>query len=321
MSSAFYFIYTLSLYVLAIIYFKIARKYSIVDLPNHRTMHSGATIRGGGIIIFVGVVLVSLLLPDPGYLFTGGLALIGIVGFVDDIVDLSSKVRFPLQAISIVMILAEINLLDANVWILLLIIIIATGILNAYNFMDGINGITGGYSLLFMLSLIYVNSNVLEFSNNSFLIFVIITLLVFNFFNFRWKAVCFAGDVGSLSIAFIIIYLLLKLIIESQQLIFILFLAVYGIDTIFTIIQRLALRENIFEAHRMHLYQVLVSRLKVPHLRITLLYIFIQAVINFVVIKAISLRLREQVIYMGLMLILLSLIYIGVKRKLLRKVS
>lgn len=318
MSSWFYILYIGLLFALALFYFKVARKYRIVDLPNHRTMHEGATIRGGGIIIFLGVLAFSLFMDTPGYYFAAGLALTGITGFLDDIMDLSSNLRFPLQVISIFLILAEIDLFSSNVWILLFIIIIATGILNAYNFMDGINGITGGYSLITILTMVYVNNYIHHFTENSFLVIIILTLLVFNFFNFRIKAVCFAGDVGSLSIAFIIIYLLLKLIVETQQLIYILFLTVYGIDTIFTIIQRIAKKENIFEAHRLHLFQVLVSKLKIQHLYITALYIVIQSMINFAVISAVPMNGQKQIIYMGILLSVLTMIYFVIKRKMMR---
>lgn len=318
MSSWFYILYIGLLFALALFYFKVARKYRIVDLPNHRTMHEGATIRGGGIIIFLGVLAFSLFMDTPGYYFAAGLAITGITGFLDDIMDLPSNLRFPLQVISIFLILAEIDMFSSNLWILLFIIIIATGILNAYNFMDGINGITGGYSLITILTMVYVNNYIHHFAENSFLVIIILTLLVFNFFNFRTKAICFAGDVGSLSIAFIIIYLLLKLIVETQQLIYILFLTVYGIDTIFTIIQRMAKKENIFEAHRLHLFQVLVSKLKIQHLYITALYIVIQSMINFAVISAIPMNGQKQIIYMGILLSVLTLIYFVIKRKMMR---
>lgn len=131
-----------------LIYFKIAHKYQIVDLPNHRTMHEGATIRGGGIVIYIAVALFSLVLKNPGYYFVAGLTVLGITGFLDDLLDLSSKIRFPVQVLSVVLILAELNLFELNWFWLLIFIILATGTLNAFNFMDGINGMTGGYGMI-----------------------------------------------------------------------------------------------------------------------------------------------------------------------------
>lgn len=317
MNSWYYLIYAFLLFALSLIYFRIARKYNIVDIPNHRTMHEGATIRGGGIIIFFGIMIFSLFYEVPGIYFTLGLALTGITGFLDDLIDLSSKIRFPIQVISMLLILIDLNMLGINTWILVAIVIIATGIMNAYNFMDGINGITGGYSLITLLSLVYINTYIQNFIPNQFLFFTILALFVFNFFNFRNKAICFAGDVGSLSIAFIIIYLLIKLINETHELIYILFLTLYGIDTIFTIVQRIAMKENIFEAHRFHLFQVAVKKTEMSHLIMSLIFMVAQALINFMVILTIPMTSMQQVIYMMIMLFVLSIIYIGLKKKMM----
>lgn len=312
-----YLIYTLLLFVLSLIYFRFARKYKIVDLPNHRTMHEGATIRGGGIVVFIGVLIYSFFLNEPSIYFSCGLLLIGVTGFLDDLIDLPSKIRFPIQVFSIVLILAELDMLGDDFLLLFVIVIVAAGILNAYNFMDGINGISGGYGLITVLSLLYVNNYIQYFIPNQFLIFFILALLVFNYFNFRTKAVCFAGDVGSLSIAFIIIYLIIKLINESQQVAYIFFLTAYGIDTIFTIVQRLARKENIFEAHRLHLFQVAVSKTRMPHLFMTLIYVGAQAIINFIVILLIPMAQEVQLVYLGVLLVVFSVIYIAVKRKMM----
>lgn len=317
MNSWLYLFYPFFLFTAFLIYFKIARKYNIVDLPNHRTMHDGATIRGGGVVIFFAVALVSFLFEYPGYYFVAGLTILGITGFMDDLLDLPGKVRFPLQVLSIVLILAELNLFEHNLIWLFIVIILATGTLNAYNFMDGINGMTGGYSLITVISLIYVNNYVYNFISNDFLFFFLLSLVIFSFFNFRKKAICFAGDVGSLTIAYIVVYLVLKLISESQQVGFVLFLTLYGIDTIFTIVQRILKKENIFEAHRLHLFQVAVSKTGMSHLRMSGIYMLIQLIINSLVILIILVEFRHQMIYFGAMLLVLSVFYMLVKRKLI----
>lgn len=318
MSSWLYLVYALSLFGLALVYFRIARKYNIVDVPNHRTMHSGATIRGGGIIIFIGVLTISFFVHPPGIYFSMGLFIIGMTGLLDDLVDLSSKIRFPLQVISIIMILFDLNLIEHQYWLMLGLVLIATGVLNAYNFMDGINGITGGYSLVVLLSLWYVNAFIQPFVPNSFLIFTIITVVVYSYFNFRNNAICFAGDVGSLSCALIIVYLILKLIVESQQIAYVLFLTLYGMDTIFTIIQRLAMKENIFEAHRLHFFQVVVRKKNMSHLQMSFIYMGIQAIISIIIIKLIPYKTETQIIVSGLMLMILSVVYILIKAKMMR---
>lgn len=315
MNSWLYPVFAILLFAASLIYFKVARRYKIVDHPNHRTMHEGATIRGGGIVILFAVALFSLFFTDPGYYFIAGMTILGITGFLDDLVNLPGKVRFPLQVLSIVLILVELNLTSLSIFWLFLIVVLATGTLNAFNFMDGINGMTGGYGLVTVISLIYVNNYVSSFITNDFLLFFLLSLLIFDFYNFRKKAVCFAGDVGSLTVAYIIVYLIIKLAFETQQFVFVLFLTLYGIDTIFTIIQRILKRENIFEAHRLHFFQVVVSKTGMPHLRMSLIYMVIQAIINLLVILIMQMHLRQQVIYSGIMLLVLSIFYIIVKKK------
>src|SRR5690606_33484256 len=99
------------------------------------------------------------------------------------------------------------------------------GIVNAYNFMDGINGITACNSFAVLL-LLWLANQKNTFIPNDYLYFIAIGNFVFFSFNFRNKAKCFAGDVGSVSMAFILLYALSKLILQSQQLIYLLFLAV-----------------------------------------------------------------------------------------------
>ena len=159
-------------------------------------------------------------------------------------------------------------------------LVFCIGLLNAFNFMDGINGITGGYSLVVIAALWYINTFVTPFVNSNFLALIAIALMVFNFFNFRKKAKCFAGDVGAISIAFILVFLLGLLIIKTGDFSYILLLALYGVDSILTIVHRLMLKENIFEAHRKHLYQIMANELKMPHVVVSALYMTVQALIS-----------------------------------------
>jgi UDP-GlcNAc:undecaprenyl-phosphate GlcNAc-1-phosphate transferase len=319
MSSLIYLAFIIFLVLTSLVYFRVARSYRIVDLPNHRTMHEGATIRGGGIVVLFGMIVYSLVFYNPGYYFLAGLALLGITGFLDDLIDLSGRIRFTIQAVSIVLILLQLGLIDIPVLWLIVLVVIATGVLNAFNFMDGINGMTAGYSLVFVSTLIYINYFVHSFIEIDFLYGYFLAIGVFCFFNFRKKAVCFAGDVGSLSIAFINVFLLMKLMDATQSFVFIFLLAIYGIDTVFTIIQRLLRKENIFEAHRMHLFQVIVSNTGISHLTMTGVYMLFQAMVNLVILLILSYPLSVQgSILLGL-LSLLSISYIWIKHKILAK--
>ena len=162
--------------------------------------------------------------------------------------------------------------------------VVAIGVLNAYNFMDGINGITGLYTLVVMAFLWLADRYVQHFVDVDLIIYPIIASLVFLFFNFRKNAKCFAGDVGSIGIAFWIIFLLLKLIMATGSVTWILFLAVYGIDTVCTIVHRLYLKQNIFKAHRMHFYQVLSNEYGIQHRIVSILYAGMQAIVCLTVI-------------------------------------
>jgi len=319
MSNLGYLLFFLSLILLSYLYFWLARRFKIVDIPNHRTMHKGATIRGGGLVVWIGMIGFSFVFSNPGIYFLVGLILIGATGFLDDLIDLSSKVRFPIQAISIILIIWQLQLIDGAVIWLLLTVIIGTGILNAFNFMDGINGITVGYSLVFVCTLLYIQHYQFSFIDVSYLHGYLLGLLAFGFFNFRKKAVCFAGDVGSLTIAFINIFLLMKLMVEVQSLRYLFLFSVYGIDTIFTIIQRIFRKENIFEAHKLHLFQEIVSRTRISHLGMTTIYMSIQLLINFVIISSYPASISSQWFIILVMLCLLSLLYIWFKSKLIKE--
>ncbi len=319
MNNFFYLLFVFLLFVISFIYFKIARSYKIVDLPNHRTMHEGATIRGGGIVVWIGMIIFSLLFYNPGYYFLTGLFLIGLTGMLDDLMDLSSRIRFPVQAISIVLIIYQLDLIGSPMIWLLITVIVATGILNAFNFMDGINGMTAGYSLVFVVTLIFFNYQYQEFISVVYLYGYFLVLVVFSFFNFRNKAVCFAGDVGSLTIAFINVFLLLKLMVETQNLIFVFFFTVYGIDTVFTIIQRIFRKENIFEAHRLHLFQEIVSNTSISHLQMTSIYMMIQIFINLVIIYTLTFSDLNQWLSIFIVIFISSSIYTWLKINITKK--
>lgn len=274
-----YALLTVLLFILMFVYFKIADKFNIIDKPNERSSHTAITIRGGGIIFLVSIIIAGIMYPN--YLLpVAGAAVIGIISFLDDRITLSSKIRilFHLAAVSMMFQFLPVFTIIPW-WGIIALYILVIGIINAYNFMDGINGITGLYSLVVLGGLQYVNINVFNFVERDLIWLPMISCVVFLFFNFRKKAKCFAGDVGSVTMAFWVMFLMLRLILESGNPIYILFLTVYGIDSIFTILHRLALRQNIFDAHRLHFYQILANERKIPHLVVSTIYAVVQALI------------------------------------------
>jgi UDP-GlcNAc:undecaprenyl-phosphate/decaprenyl-phosphate GlcNAc-1-phosphate transferase len=310
-----YFILPIILFFSEVFYFKIADHYNIIDKPNSRSSHTETTIRGGGIIFWISAFIYFIYFRFNYPYFFIGLSLVTFISFLDDIFTLSNRYRLPFQFMAIGLVLYQLHFFENPSWMYFIGMIVGVGIINAYNFMDGINGITSGYSTIIILALWFVNNYHVLFIENDFLIFTLLGLMVFNYFNFRTKARCFAGDVGSISIAVIILFLLLKLILREQNLIYILFLSVYGVDSVLTIIHRLFLKENIFKAHRLHLFQVIVHNLKVPHLLMTSIYMLVQGVICFVVIFNLRYSINIQLITGVGIVILLSTIYVIVKRK------
>lgn len=302
-----YFIIAIILLALELLYFKIASHYNIIDKPNHRSSHTKVTLRGGGVIFpfaFVLYFVMSIILrkewfvPEQFWSFGLGLFLLSTISFLDDILDLSTKLRLVFHFLSVVLLIYFLGLWNVlPFWLLPIAFIFIIGVLNAYNFMDGINGITGVYSLVALATLYYVNQFKISFADIHFIVYPIFACLVFLFFNFRKKAKCFAGDVGSMSIAFWVLALLGLLVMKTQELTYLLFIGVYGIEVIFTIIQRIKLKENIFEAHRHHLYQLLVNKMKWSHLLVSTMYGVIQLLINFSIIYW-QLSFMEGILYL-----------------------
>ena len=289
-----YLIITILLFALLLVYFKIADKYNIIDKPNHRSSHTQITLRGGGIIFPIAFVLYFVMsiihrkewfVPEQFWSFGLGLFLLSAISFLDDILDLSTKLRLIFHFLSVVLLIYFLGLWNVlPFWLLPIAFIFIIGVLNAYNFMDGINGITGVYSLVALATLYYVNQFKISFADIHFIVYPIFACLVFLFFNFRKIARCFAGDVGSMSIAFWVLALLGALVVKTKDFTYFLFLGVYGIEVVSTIIQRIKMKENILEAHRHHLYQLLVNKMNWQHLWVAALYGAIQLGINFSII-------------------------------------
>lgn len=306
------------LFLVELLYFKIAYKFNIIDKPNERSSHSQITLRGGGIIFYFGAFLFFIWSGFQFPWFFLGLTLMTIISFLDDVFTLSNKLRLIIHFSSVLLMAYELNLFSLPWYILVISFIFIVGVINAYNFMDGINGITASYSLAVVSLLMIVNQKI-EFINNDLLSFSLLGILVFAFFNFRTKAKAFAGDVGSVAIAFILLFALGSLIFQTGNLVYVLFLVIYGIDAIWTIIRRLTKKENIFEAHRSHLYQYLGNEAKVNKLGISFFYGLLQFIIGYIVIIIANTTVSYQLYFSFGLLILLSVIYILLKNYIIKK--
>lgn len=259
-------------------YLQIANKLGIVDKPHHQSSHTGAIIRGGGIVFYVAYLLWFVISGYQYPMIFAGLTIMALTSFADDIHSISPKVRLVLQFAAIIVMLYETHVFNLPLQPLLLLSVACLGAINIYNFMDGVNGMTGGYSLVVLLALLCVNNYHLEFIDNDLLIYMLMADVIFCLFNFRKKAKCFAGDVGSLSMGFIIIFLVLKLIFASGHMHWIAFVTVYMVEGGLTILHRLMLRDNILKPHKKHAYQIMANELRMPHIVVSGIYMGLQAI-------------------------------------------
>jgi UDP-GlcNAc:undecaprenyl-phosphate GlcNAc-1-phosphate transferase len=272
------------LFLSELVYFKIASRFNIVDQPNHRSSHYEMTIRGGGIIFILGLILYPFFYGWEYSCFLLGLAVIGFISFMDDIKPMSNRLRIIIHLFSVTLMFYQLELLQFPIYWIVLALFLVIGSINAINFMDGINGITGSYALTTLCSLLYINICVSHFVASNLIAFSIVSVAIFNFFNFRTKAKCFAGDVGSVGIAFVILFFLLQLMIKTGDFCYLLLLLLYGLDTSTTVFFRLIRRERVFDAHRSHFYQYWANERKTHHLVISASYALIQLLINILVI-------------------------------------
>ena len=296
-----YFLIFVLLLVAELVYFRIADKCNIIDKPNQRSSHSTIVLRGGGIIFLIGAWVWSLFFGFDYPWFLAGLTLVAGVSFVDDIHSLPDSVRLVAQFAAAAMAFYQLDILHWEMWwIVLVALIVYVGATNVINFMDGINGITAGYALAVLIPLGLLNTNYQELAMNlatncssvfssdgvfvdqSLIVAAIIAAIVFCIFNFRpkGKAKCFAGDVGSIGIAFIMLFLLGNVIIKTEDITWLIFLLVYGVDGCLTIVHRIMLHENLGEAHRKHAYQIMANELKIGHVKVTLLYMAMQLAVS-----------------------------------------
>ncbi|MEM9678881.1 MAG: UDP-GlcNAc--UDP-phosphate GlcNAc-1-phosphate transferase [Bacteroidota bacterium] len=311
-----HFIVFIAVLLFELFYIKVAKKMSIVDKPNHRTLHSGDIVRGGGIIFPAGYFIYHLWSGSGDIYFLTGVILLTLISYADDLGHVPGFLRLSFQFLAVIFMFIELEIL--NEWGLLLTLfalIISCGVLNAFNFMDGINGITAAYSISVLLFFGIIHLVVIPFIDIDLIIVMLTSLLVFSLFNFRKSALCFSGDVGSVLIGFIITYLMLKLILITGSLIWIMLLLVYGIDVVITLIQRLQRGDNIFNAHRLHLFQLIVANLKLSHLKVSVYYTMMQIVVSTATICIYMFGSEARLLWSVLVLSLSSIYYLLLKSK------
>ncbi len=327
-------------------YFRIADKYNIIDKPNERSSHSSIVLRGGGIIFTISILVWLVwqimngewIVVQGYYLFIIGLILISGISFIDDVRSLPDSVRLVVQFLSMTLMFWSIGLysienLGLNIeshWIGALLmtliifvsLIVCVGAINIINFMDGINGITAGYSLAVLTPLLMLDvrnemEDVAGFIEPSYLVVAILGVLVFCIFNFRpkGKAKCFAGDVGSIGIAFIMLFAIGKLIVQTGDVTYLIFLLVYGIDGCLTIMHRIMLHENLGKAHRKHAYQLMANELEMSHVIVSLIYMGLQLFVSLGFIYVCPNTVLAHWIYLICAVMIMAIAYILFMKK------
>ena len=312
-----YIIIAALLLVLELVYFRIADRFNIVDRPNERSSHNSIVIRGGGIIFLLAAWIWSAFFGFNYPWFLAGLTIVCGISLWDDIHSLPDSVRLIAQFTAMFMMFADLGMINLeNWWMIAPALIVCVGIINAYNFMDGINGITGAYALASLIPLALLNQS-MDFVNQSLIFVVILADMVFCHFNFRPKgeAKCFAGDVGSIGVAYILLFLIGTLILRTGDITWLIFLLVYGVDGCLTICHRIMLHENLGEAHRKHAYQIMANELKIGHVKVASLYALLQLAVSLGFIYIIPNTPLAHWLYLLGALIVLSIAYIAFMKK------
>ena len=314
------------LLMLELLYFRIADKCNIIDRPNERSSHSTIVLRGGGVIFMLGLWIWAAFYGLGYPWFLAAVTLIAGVSFVDDIRSLPDSVRLVAQFVAMGLMFYQLDMLHWEMWWMVIIaLIVCVGASNVINFMDGINGITGGYALSVLLPLLLMNNGAagcglnapVAFVPTSLIMTVILADVVFCLFNFRpkGKAKCFAGDVGSIGIAFILLFFIGLLIMRTGDVTYLIFLLVYGVDGCLTIVHRIMLHENLGEAHRKHAYQLMANELRIGHVKVSLLYMGIQTAVSLGFIYLCPNTTLAHWLYLFGALLLLSVVYVLFKKK------
>ena len=322
-----YLIVGVVLLVSELLYFRIADHFNIIDRPNQRSSHTTIVLRGGGIVFLAGVWVWSIFFGFHYPVMLVAVTLAAGVSFADDVRSLPDSVRLAVQFIAMGLMILQLfmasggSVIAGSPWFVKLLfvavaMIVYVGATNIYNFMDGINGITAGYSISVLLPLIAVNMRT-PYIDESFLVVMVLAVVVFSIFNFRpkGKAKCFAGDVGSISMAFVLLFAIGMIIMRTGDVTWLILLLVYGVDGCLTIVHRIMLHENLGEAHRKHAYQLMANELKMGHVKVSLIYTVIQLMVSAGFVFLIPETSAAHWIYLAGALLVLALCYVVFMKK------
>jgi UDP-GlcNAc:undecaprenyl-phosphate GlcNAc-1-phosphate transferase len=299
-------------------YFKLATKYRIFDIPNKRSSHLNKTITAGGILFTLSIVLFSVLNNFQYLYFCVEILIVSIISFLDDVYNIPIPFRILSQVLAISLAFLE---LEIHFYYFFPFLLIAFFIINTFNFMDGVNGMTAMYSL-FSLAGIFALNNSEKAIDQDLLLYIALAMLVFSCYNFRKRALLFAGDIGSIVMGLLIVFLLYKLVFAVNSLLVLLFVLLYVIDAGLTLGHRFFYtKESVFVAHREHLYEKLVRAKQLSHLQVSVTYAIMQLFVNGIVYYSYTLPMYSQIIIFIFLTSIFLSIYIFIFRRLKNKLK
>lgn len=276
------------------IYFPFARRRNMLAGVNHRSSHTKPVITGAGFIFFLsymiyaGYLLFASEQPFP-WCFFAGMTMLSIISFVDDLEEVWFLWRLLVQIAATFLMMLQVlmetqtmNVIPSvTLWIAIFMAWgFSIGLLNMYNFMDGLNGMLGSLVLSSLLPMWLINNYVRTYAVNDFFYFTLIPTLIFMFYNARKQAKCFSGDVGAIAVGFTMTYLLIKLMVETSNFVYLAMYTMIFVEAGLTIVQRLFAGDNIFQPHRIHLFQLLCNEGKRNHVLVSAVYGGIQLLIG-----------------------------------------
>ena len=285
---------------------------ALVDIPNERSSHSIPTPRGGGIGIWIALVIVGVFIVRDFY-FSAILSITGILGLLEDRFTLSSRIRLLSQFVISFFVVSLFSGLPPTlltIFLYLFWLIFIVGTTNFYNFMDGINGIAGltglvGFGLMAYFSYFVLNTH------DVFLMSAVLAAGCLGFLPFNFpRARVFMGDVGSIFLGFVFASFVVKM--SANINIFfciIMFLCTFYSDATVTIFYRWRRGENLMQAHRSHLYQYMSNELGFPHWKVSTLYAVVQLAVGVTAIWAYQKNIAFQVTLMVVYVILFIALY------------
>lgn len=302
------------LFLLEYIFLRLARKHAIFDSENERSSHSGNTIIGGGIIFLLALLIYSIYFnfPYPNYLI--GAFILALVSFIDDLGYVKYSYRLLSHLVALTLILPYLDLSNHGYFFILGIVILGVGTLNSFNFIDGINGMLGATSLIILSALLYLNYSI-NFTDSNFIIAIIISVIVFLFFNFRKNPGCFAGDVGSIVIGYFIFIFIISLCFSTSDYYYLLLMSVPGAEAGLTLLFRILNNENILFPHRTFLFHFFVHEAKLSHLLVSTIYAFLQLLLCILLIFTIEMDPTIKFMIFSFVIILLTIVYLYFRNK------